>query len=271
MVYVSPMRKYMAGILLLGGFLTACAPTVTSAPAFDSSKVTQEINAYSPDVEFLDSENTYIVVEDATTGMIQQKLDNLTPGITYKATFSRFNSPPKSLSFIVESGKKTSIQIPKLEVIDASLSDGATPISNTTNSSVNQVFNSQISGLAFNNYNINNYYYLVNLNGQVLTSIYKIPAGSYGIYGIRGGYASDTLQLKIESSFISTFSTPSMTEFSQQVIARALREYNASNPSTGGGYSSGGYSGGGTVPVKGYYRSNGTYVAPYFRSAPRRR
>jgi micrococcal nuclease len=30
------------------------------------------------------------------------------------------------------------------------------------------------------------------------------------------------------------------------------------------------FSGGGTVHVRGYYRSNGTYVAPYTRSAPRR-
>jgi hypothetical protein len=30
------------------------------------------------------------------------------------------------------------------------------------------------------------------------------------------------------------------------------------------------YSGGGTVHVRGYYRKNGTYVAPYTRRAARR-
>jgi hypothetical protein len=39
--------------------------------------------------------------------------------------------------------------------------------------------------------------------------------------------------------------------------------------SPGGGYSSG-YSGGGyrTVPVRGHFRSNGSYVTPHYRSLP---
>jgi hypothetical protein len=47
-------------------------------------------------------------------------------------------------------------------------------------------------------------------------------------------------------------------------------ENNASVPSGSSGSSSSSTSSGGTVHVRGYTRSNGTYVAPYTRSAPSR-
>ena len=40
-------------------------------------------------------------------------------------------------------------------------------------------------------------------------------------------------------------------------------------PGTHGPYTSGSYyTGGGTVPVRGYFRRDGTYVRPHFRTAP---
>ncbi len=47
--------------------------------------------------------------------------------------------------------------------------------------------------------------------------------------------------------------------------------YSGGSYSSGGGYSGHSSSSGGSVYVRGHFRSNGTYVAPHTRSAPRRR
>jgi hypothetical protein len=57
-------------------------------------------------------------------------------------------------------------------------------------------------------------------------------------------------------------STTSSSPVTYWPVQPATSSYTPSSSST--------YSGGGTVHVRGYYRKNGTYVAPYTRRAPRR-